>query len=89
MYSIDLILKDTSLPISVQRKEKEDAESLYQEIKSAIEFRSKQLLELTSEKEEERKITVLVENIVAVSIAKKSGSSIRSPGFFNLNQENE
>jgi len=82
MYSIDLILKNVPLPISVQRKEKEEAESLYQEIKTAIESQSNKLLELTCEKEEERKVAVLSEKIVAVSISKKSGSGARTPGFF-------
>ncbi|MEI6379820.1 MAG: hypothetical protein WCO81_02880 [Cyanobacteriota bacterium ELA615] len=86
MYSIDLILRDTPLPISVQRKEKVDAESLYQAIKGNLDSDSRELLELTCEKEEDKKIAILTERIVAVSLSKKTGGSARTPGFFALNQ---
>jgi len=32
MFTIDIVLQDIPLPISVQRKESEAAESLYQQI---------------------------------------------------------
>ncbi len=89
MYSIDVILRDTPLPISVQRKEKIDAESLYQAIKDALDSNRRELLELTCEKEDDKKIAILTERIVAVSLSKKSGGSVRTPGFFALNRETD
>ena len=84
MFSIDLILKNVPIPISVQRQEKQDAEALYQKIKTAIDSHTHELLELTCQKEEERKVSVLSEQIIAVSISKRSGSAAggRPPGFF-------
>ncbi len=86
MYSIDLVLKNVPLPISVQRQEKEEAEALYREIKAAIEYPSNKVLELTCQREEERKVAVISEQIVAVTISKKTGSAAggRPPGFFAM-----
>ena len=54
MISIDLALKYTPIPISVQRKEVADAEILYQQIVTAMQS-SPQLIELTCEKQTEKK----------------------------------
>jgi hypothetical protein len=84
MFTIDLALKNIPLPISVQRKESEEAEALYQKIVSAMRSQPPILVELTCEKDTDRKIAVLSDSIIAVIISKKSGaaSSGRVPGFF-------
>ena len=50
MFTIDIVLQDIPLPIQVQRKEAEAAESLYNELKSAMQSGSAELMELTCDK---------------------------------------
>ena len=84
MYTIDLVLKDIPLPVSVQRKEAAAAESLYQQIIAAMRSGSSQVIELTCEKEEDKKVAVMGDRICGVSVNKKSGGMAegRVPGFF-------
>ncbi|GAB4549350.1 MAG: hypothetical protein Tsb0014_44030 [Pleurocapsa sp.] len=89
MFTIDVVVKDIPLPISVQRKEAEDAEKLYQEIIEAMRSEKSELIELTCEKEENKKVAVLSDRISAVKVDKKSGGMAegRVPGFFAAIQE--
>ena len=83
MYSIELNIKLSPLPLIVQRKDHGDAQRLYSEVIDTIHKGNQRLLELTCEKVEDKKITVLVSEIIAVQIYEKtsnSGSSKR-PGF--------
>ena len=84
MYTIDLVLKDIPLPVSVQRKEAEGAESLYQQIIAAMRSGNSEVIELTCEKEEDKKVAVMSDRICRVSVNKKSGGMAegRVPGFF-------
>jgi hypothetical protein len=88
MYSIDLTLKYSPIPLSVQRKEQADAEALFQQIKGAM-GGAPQLLELTCEKQTEKKIAVLSDQISAVILSDKAGAanSDRRPGFLSLGAE--
>ena len=83
MYSIELTIKLSPLPLIVQRKEHRDAKRLYSEVIDTIQKGHKRLLELTCEKVEDKKITVLVSEIIAVQIYEKTSSSGSSkrPGF--------
>ena len=83
MYSIELSIKLSPLPLIVQRKEHRDAKRLYSEIIDTIKKGNQRLLELTCEKVEDKKITVLVSEIIAVQIYEKTSSSGSSkrPGF--------
>ena len=70
------------MPLVVQRKEHEDAKSLYSDIIDSIKNGNPRLLELTCEKVEDKRITVLVSEITAVQIYEKtSSSSSKRPGF--------
>jgi hypothetical protein len=84
MFTIDIVLQEIPLPISVQRKESEAAESLYQQILEAMRSGSGELIELTCDKDEDKKVAVKGNLISAVSINKKSGGMAegRVPGFF-------
>jgi hypothetical protein len=84
MYTIDIVLQDIPLPISVQRKEAETAEKLYQDILQAMRSGSSELFELTCDKEEDKKVSVKSDRICAVSVNRKSGGMAegRVPGFF-------
>jgi hypothetical protein len=86
MFTIDLTLKNTPVPLSVQRKSAEDAEALYQEIITAMRSESNQLLELTCDHQAEKKVGVLSNQIGAVVISQKSGAAGtgRTPGFFAM-----
>ena len=83
MYSIELTIKLSPLPLIVQRKEHGDAQRLYNDVKNSIQKGNQRLLELTCEKVEDKKITVLVSEIIAVQIYEKTSSSGSSkrPGF--------
>ncbi len=83
MYSIELTIKLSPLPLIVQRKVHGDAQRLYCEVIDAIKKGNQMFLELTCEKVEDKKITVLVSEIIAVQIYEKTSSSGSSkrPGF--------
>ena len=83
MYSIELTIKLSPLPLIVQRKEHGDAQRVYSEVKESMQKGNQRLLELTCEKVEDKKITVLVSEITAVQIYEKTSSSVGSkrPGF--------
>ena len=83
MYCIELTIKLNPLPLVVQRKKHHDAKRLYSEVIDSIQKGNQRLLELTCEKVEDKKITVLVSEIIAVQIYEKTSSSGSSkrPGF--------
>ncbi len=84
MFTIDLTLKTNPVSLSVQRKTIEDAEALYQQILTAIRSGSSEILELTCDRQPEKKIAILSDQISAVQISQKSGSAAsgKPPGFF-------
>ena len=84
MFTIDIVLQDIPLPITVQRKEAEAANSLYQELLQVMRSGSNDLVELTCDKDEDKKIAVKGNLICGVSVNKKSGGMAegRVPGFF-------
>lgn len=83
MYVVELSLRLTPMPISVQRKELEAAEGLYEELGRAIESGSPRLLELRCEKDHHKRVRLLTAEVVAVQIFEKStiGGSGKRPGF--------
>lgn len=87
MYVIDIILKNSPVTLSVQRKSAEDAKAIYQQVLDAVRTGSSSLIELTCEQQVGKTIGVLASEISAVQMAEKSGtaaSSGRPPGFFAL-----
>ena len=88
MFTIDLTLKTTPVPLSVQRKSAEAAEATYLEITKAMGSGRTQLLELTCDHQPEKKIGVLSDQICAVVISQKSGAAGagRVPGFFAMTE---
>ena len=82
MYCIELAIKLSPMPLVVQRKNHGDAKSLYAEIRQTIQKNNERLLEITCEKVEDKRITVLVSEITAVQIYEKTSSSTsKRPGF--------
>ena len=82
MYCIELTIKLSPMPLVVQRKEHGDAQKLYSEVIDFIQNGNQRLLELTCEKVQDKKITVLVSEISAVQIYEKTSSGTsKRPGF--------
>ncbi len=81
-----MIVKNTPVSLSVQRKSAEDAEAVYQQVVEAIRNSQPHILELTCEKNPEKKVAVLSSEISGVVISEKSGASStgRSPGFVSM-----
>jgi len=78
MYTVEITLKNNPIALSVQRKEQEKAEELYREIATILLGVSSELpkiFELTCEKQEGKKVTVLTSEISAVQVSEKSGAS--------------
>jgi hypothetical protein len=88
MYIIELTLKNTPMPLSVQRKSVEDADAVYQKMATALRSGSSELLELTCDRQPEKKVAVLSSEICAVQIYEKSSAAAsgKAPGFVALAQ---
>ena len=83
MYVIELALRMSPVPVSVQRKEHGNAEALYQQIRQALEQGQPRMLELTCEKVEGKKVTVLISEVLAVQLYEKTAATggSKRPGF--------
>ena len=88
MISINVTLKYSPMPVSVERKEAVDAEALYAQLTAAMRSPTPELLELTCEKQTEKKVAIMSDQISAVILSQKDGSNAagKTPGFFNLAQ---
>ena len=82
MYSIELTIKLSPMPLVVQRKEHGDAQRLYSEVVDSIQKGNQRPLEMTCEKVEDKRISVLVSEITAVQIYEKTSTGTsKRPGF--------
>ena len=83
MYVIELALKASPFPLSVQRKKFGDAEALYNKVRRSMEKCQPTLLELSCEKVEDKKVSVLISEVLAVQIYEKTAASggSKRPGF--------
>ncbi len=83
MYVVELSLKLSPMPIAVQRKELAAAQSLFGEIRAAMESGHPRVLELTCEKAEEKRVCLLSSELVGVQMYEKSavGGGSKRPGF--------
>lgn len=87
MFVIDVTLKNNPLPLSVERKTEEDAKATYQSILDALTSGNPQFVELTCERQTEKKIGILSSEISAVQMSEKTGGTTRNaPGFFAIAQ---
>jgi hypothetical protein len=90
MFTVELTLKNTALPLSVQKKEAEEAEKLYAALSAAIRSGSSELMELTCDQQPHKKINVLPSELAAVQMFEKTSTATasgRPPGFFALSSE--
>jgi hypothetical protein len=83
MYVIEILLKNTAMPMSVQRKTVEEANTVYQQVLEAMKSNAATLLELTCDRQPEKKIAVMTDAIVAAQVYEKSGAAAsgKTPGF--------
>ena len=85
MYSLEISLRYSPFPLSIQKKDYEDVKRIYDEIKDSMNGNNQNsnLIELSCEKVQDKLITVLSKEVIAVQIYEKSsiaGGSKR-PGF--------
>lgn len=90
MFTVELTLKHTALPLSIQKKSQEEAEAAYQTAVEALRSGNSGLIELTCDQQPHKRISVLASELAAVQIFEKSGTATasgRPPGFFALTAE--
>ena len=85
MYSLELSLRYSPFPISIQKKGYDDIKKIYDEIKNCMHGNesNSNVIELTCEKVQDKLVAVRVQEIISVQIYEKSalaGGSKR-PGF--------
>ena len=89
MYSLELSLRYSPFPLSIQKKEYEEVKRIYDQIKNSMNetIETSKLIELRCEKMQDKFIAVRAKEIISVQIYEKSsvaGGSKR-PGFsFNI-----
>ena len=83
VYVIELALRMSPMPVSVQRKERDAAEAVYQQVRTTLEHGQPRLLELTCEKVDGKRLSVLTSEILAVQFYEKTAatSGSKRPGF--------
>jgi hypothetical protein len=75
MYSIEILLKNSPMPLSIQRKTAETAAAVYGEVISAMQTGGNdRLLEFTCERQSDKKIAFFVSQVVGVQTYEKSGT---------------
>ncbi len=85
MYSLELSLRYSPFPLSIQKKEFDDVKRIYDEIKSSMNetLESSNLIELRCDKVQDKLIAVRAKEIISVQIYEKSSvaGGAKRPGF--------
>ena len=90
MFTIDLTLRNTAFPFSIERESEEEAQKIYQQIMDAMKSQSPEIMEIESEGKIKKKVAVRTSEISGIQMTQKDGSGVaggRQPGFFALNAE--
>lgn len=83
MFTIDIVLKNVPLPLGVDRKEAESAEALYQQLLEAMKASTPKVVELTCDRQTNKKVAVSSQDIIAVQLTDKdAGDTVTSRGGF-------
>ena len=74
MYSLELSLRYSPFPLSIQKKEFDDVKRIYDGIKTAMNetLESSNLIELSCDKVQDKLIAVRAKEIISVQIYEKS-----------------
>ena len=77
MYSLELSLRYSPFPLSIQKKELEDVKRIYDEIKNSMNetVENANLIELTCDKVQDKLIAVRAQEIISVQIYEKSSAA--------------
>jgi len=83
VYIIELALKLSPFPLSVQRKNLKDAESVVRDLRRRLESNNSNLIELSCDTVVDKKIIVLSDQIAAIQIYEKESAQggNKKPGF--------
>ena len=85
MYSLEISLRYSPFPLSIQKKDYEDVRRIYNEIKDFMQGNTlnSNLIELSCEKVQDKLITVVAKEVIAVQIYEKSSAAggSKKPGF--------
>jgi len=85
MYSLELSLRYSPFPISIQKKGYDDIKKIYDEIKNCMHGTdsNSNIIELTCEKVQNKLIAVRVHEIISIQIYEKSSiaAGSKKPGF--------
>ena len=85
MYSLELSMRYSPFPLSIQKKEFEDVQQIYDEIKNAMKdnLESSNLIELRCDKVQDKLIAVRAKEIISVQMYEKSSvaGGAKRPGF--------
>ena len=85
MYSLELSMRYSPFPLSIQKKEFEDVKQIYDEIKNAMNenVETSNLIELRCDKVQDKLIAVRASEVVSVQIYEKSSvaGGAKRPGF--------
>ena len=83
MYVVEITLRLSPVPVAVQRKQLEGANDLYSTVRHALESGEPKVLDLSCEKDEHKRISLLSAEILAVQMYEKSATAGggKRPGF--------
>ena len=85
MYSLELSLRYSPFPVSIQKKNFEEVKRIYDEVKTSMNenLESSNLIELRCDKVQDKLITVKAREIISVQIYEKSSvaGGAKRPGF--------
>ena len=85
MYSLEISLRYSPFPLSIQKKELEDAKRIYDEIKNSMNkaVETSNLIELRCDKIQDKLIAVRAQEIISVQLYEKSSvaGGAKRPGF--------
>ena len=85
MYSLELSLRYSPFPVSIQKKDYEDVMKIFNEIKYCMNDieNSTKLIELKCEKVKDKMVVVRAQEVISVQIYEKSSAAggAKKPGF--------
>ena len=85
MYLLELSLRYSPFPLSIQKKEFEDIKRIYDEIKNSMveSVETSNLIELRCDKVKDKLISVRAQEVISVQMYEKSSlaGGAKKPGF--------
>ena len=83
MYSLEISLRYSPFPLSIQKKNYDEVKRIFDEIKDSMNQNNSNLIELKCDKVQDKLIAVKVQEIISVQIYEKSSNAggSKRPGF--------